>query len=365
MNLDVIRKMDRIHSYPAKFTIDLAMKFVEKLTKPGDVVYDPFLGSGTTLLAAKLLGRNGYGTDINHIAILISKFKLLDLNKANFKHLGSFIEDFKTSYKEEIEKIEPYSYPSINHWFCDDSIKILTLIRNKILLFKNEKEKTFSELVMSSIVNLASNQESDTRYAAIDKPKLNIDYVAQAFIKKFESTLELYEEFNKEISFDVFETAELLNAKQCTSLFEKNSIDLILTSPPYPNTYDYYLYHKHRMNWLGYDVNFSKNNEIGSRREFSSLKQPKEKFNEDMFDILSECNKGLKRKGYAVLVMGDGKIQGKVYEAKSNMATLCRKLNWKLVDYSYSLLDETSRSFQKSYRTKGKKEHVLVFQKEA
>ena len=363
MNLDVIRKMDRIHSYPAKFTIDLAMQFVEKLTKPGDSVYDPFLGSGTTLLAAKLLGRNGYGTDINHIAILISKFKLLDVNKSNFKHLTSFIEDFKTSYKEEVEKIKPYNYPSINHWFCDDSIKILTLIRNKIFLLKNEKEKTFCELIMSSIINLASNQESDTRYAAVYKPKLSIDFVAEAFIKKFESTLELYKDFNKELSFDVFETPELLDSKECTSLFGKNSIDLILTSPPYPNTYDYYLYHKHRMNWLGYDVNFSKNNEIGSRREFSSLKLPKEKFNEDMFAILSACNKGLKRKGYAVLVMGDGRIQGKVYEAKSNMETLCKKLKWKLVDYSYSLLDETSRSFRQSYRTKGKKEHVLVFQK--
>ena len=90
MNIDIIRKMDRIHSYPAKFTIDLAIEYIHKLTNPGDVVYDPFLGSGTTLLASRLLGRNGFGTDINHIAILISKFKLLKLTELNFNSLQNF-----------------------------------------------------------------------------------------------------------------------------------------------------------------------------------------------------------------------------------------------------------------------------------
>lgn len=364
MNIDIVRKMDRIHSYPAKFTIDLAIEYIQRLTKPGDVVYDPFLGSGTTLLASRLLGRNGYGTDINHIAILISKFKLLKLTELNFNHLQKFIENFKLEYPKEIESTTLFSYPSINHWFCDDSIKVLSLIKNKIELMEDENEKIFSKLVISSIINSASNQESDTRYAAINKPRLNVEFVAGLFVKKFEATLELYKEFNKEKDFNVFEVPALLDSKKCTTLLGEKCIDLILTSPPYPNTYDYYLYHKHRMNWLGYDVSFSLNNEIGSRREFSSLKKPKKKFNDDMYAILCECDKTLKDGGHAVLVMGDGRIQGEEYEAKSNMETICNKLNWKLVDYTYTLLDQTSRSFQKSYRTKGKKEHVLVFKKE-
>jgi len=61
--------------------------------------------------------------------------------------------------------------------------------------------------------------------------------------------------------------------------------------------------------------------------------------------------------------MGDGKIKGEIYESKTNMERICSKLNWELIDYSYTMLDSTSRSFQKSYRTKGKKEHILVFKK--
>ena len=363
MNLEAVQKLDRIHSYPAKFTVDLALKLIEKYSKVGDVVYDPFLGSGTTTLAAKLLNRQGVGTDINHIAILISKFKILHLTEKNINSLYQFINDFEKSYLEEIKNIELFYYPSIQHWFCDDSIRVLSLIKKQIQSLENENEQIFCKLFMSAIINNASNQESDTRYAAIQKPKLNIDYVAQLFIKKFYTCMIIYKENMQFLKLNTKSEAFLHDSKKCTEVIPKNSIDLILTSPPYPNTYDYYLYHKHRMNWLDYDVNFSKQCEIGSRREFSSLKKPKEKFDDDMFEILSECNKTLKQNGIAVIVMGDGKIQGEIYDAKSNMEAICSKLNWKLVDYSYTMLDQTSRSFQKSYRTKGKKEHVLVFKK--
>lgn len=364
MNLEEARRLDRIHPYPAKFTIDLAIENIEKYSTEGGVVYDPFVGSGTTLLAAKLLNRNSVGTDINYIAILISKFKTMNLTRRNLDNLELFITNFKNNYSDEVNNANLTNYPSIEHWFCNDAIKILSLIKNKIYEVEDENESIFCKLVFSSIINSASNQESDTRYAAVFKPKVNIDYVANLFIKKFYSTLEIYSNLLNDLTKNVFADAYLQDSKNCINVVKEDSVDLILTSPPYPNTYDYYLYHKHRMNWLGYDVKFSMNSEIGSRREFSSLKKPKEKFDEDMYEILSSANKTLKKDGIAILVMGDGQIQGELYEAKSNMERICQKLNWSLIDYSFTYLDETSRSFQKSYRTKGKKEHILVFKKE-
>ena len=133
----------------------------------------------------------------------------------------------------------------------------------------------------------------------------------------------------------------------------------------FPNTYDYYLYHKHRMNWLGYDVKYSMESEIGSRREFSSLKHKEDKFSNDLLMIYEACNETLKPGGKVVLVIGDGKVAGKIYDAKDNMIKICSQLGWRMIDYKCPNLDDTSRSFQKSYRTKGKKEHIMVFKKES
>lgn len=104
-------------------------------------------------------------------------------------------------------------------------------------------------------------------------------------------------------------------------------------------------------------------NEIGSRREYSSLKLPKEKFNNDLLDIFTQCDEVLKNDGFIAIVMGDGKIAGKIYDAKNEIIAICQKLKWNLIDYSSSELDKTSRSFAQSYRTKNKKEYILVFKK--
>ena len=364
MSFELLQKLDRIHPYPAKFTIDLALKYIEKYTKENDVIYDPFVGSGTTLLASKFLSRNSYGTDINFIAILISEFKVLDLTDKNLVNLKLFIDKFNNSFMLESENTNLFSYPSIDHWFCKDSIKVLSYIRNCIKTLTNRNEIIFCSLVFSSIINLVSNQESDARYARVHKSKLNKSYIGELFIKKFNFALILMKDIRGYYKNNNSKNIPLLlDSKNCDKKIKKNSIDLILTSPPYPNTYDYYLYHKHRMNWLDFDVKFSMNAEIGSRREFSSLKHPKEKFDSDMLQIFSHANNLLKLNGYVVLVMGDGKIQGEMYDAKSNMEKLCNNLGWNLIDYSYSCLDNTSKSFQQSYRTKGKKEHILVFKK--
>ncbi|MCX2717429.1 DNA methyltransferase [Helicobacter sp. MIT 21-1697] len=349
------RKLDKIHPYPAKFTIDLAAQYIKKYSRENDVVLDPFCGSGTTLLASRLLKRQSIGLDINFIAVLISQFKLLNLNKKDIQELQHFI------INPLYQTTKFHSYDNITHWFKQESIKALSSIKEQIYNYaqNNEKYMTFLQLIFSSIINIASNQDSDTRYASIEKPYIDEKYIFAKFNEKLKNALEIYQNI---YSQDFKQSQVFLhNAKQLTQKINKNSISLIFTSPPYPNTYDYYLYHKHRMLWLDYDVKFSMSNEIGSRREYSSLKLPKEKFNNDLMEIFTQCNKVLKQNGMIGIVMGDGKIAGNIYNAKDEILEIATKLHWDLLDYSFSELDKTSRSFAQSYRTKNKKEHILVF----
>ena len=352
-----LRKLDRIHPYPAKFTLDLALEYIEKFSKEFDLIMDMFCGSGTTLLGAKALNRNAVGFDINFIAGLITRGKLLDLNIKDLSYLRQF--------KPKFTQMPLYHYESIEHWFKPAAIQALSSLKEQIKLYANGDEKylTFLHLIFSSIINLASNQDSDTRYASVEKPYINEFYVVNKFNEKLDNALEIYENlmFESKAQTSVY----LHNAKALTQKINKNFVSLVLTSPPYPNTYDYYLYHKHRMCWLGYDFKFSMTNEIGSRREYSSLKLPKEKFNNDLLEIFSQANIALKNNGFVVLVMGDGKIAGQMYNAKDELLPLCESLKWKMIEYSYSELDKTSRSFTQSYRTKNKKEHIMVFQKES
>lgn len=362
---DLLRKIDRIHPYPAKFPLDTAMAYIDKYTRENDLVFDPFLGSGTTLLAASILHRRGFGTDVNPIAILISEFKLLALDEGELCALNDFISDFAENYKNYLSDTNLYSYASIGHWFCNDSILVLSCIKERIALLPDGKQRTFCNLVLSSVINIVSNQESDTRYAAIEKKELSIRYVAETFIKKFRHILSVFIQFNRLDRCTGKNKPLLCDAKECVKISAPKSIDFILTSPPYPNSYDYYLYHKHRMLWLGYDVNSVMAAEIGSRREFSSLRLPKEKFNSDLLQVFEACNTLLKEHGKIAIIMGDGKIRGEKYDAKENLEKTLEPLHWRPIEYSYTNLDDTSRSFQQSYRTKEKREHVLVFEKES
>ena len=67
------RQSSRLHeiSYRACFKAELPRFFIERLTQPGDLVHDPFMGRGTTLLEAALLGRQASGNDINPLSAML------------------------------------------------------------------------------------------------------------------------------------------------------------------------------------------------------------------------------------------------------------------------------------------------------
>ena len=159
-DIDILRKIDRIHPYPAKFPVDLAMNYISKYTNIGNTVYDPFVGSGTTLLASRALERNAYGTDVNHIAVLISQFKLLSLSQNDIKELWDFIARFENSFFDIVKTVPRFYYKSIDHWFCADAITVLSVIKSEISKLGKNEQKIFCNLVFSSIINTVSNQEN-------------------------------------------------------------------------------------------------------------------------------------------------------------------------------------------------------------
>ena len=145
---------------------------------------------------------------------------------------------------------------------------------------------------------------------------------------------------------------------------KNNSVDLIITSPPYANTYDYYLYHKHRKHWLEMDVRFAQLNEIGSRREFSSIKENPKKWNNDIKKCLEEMKRIIKPKGKIFVIIGDSVIDKKIIKMDNMIEALSRNIGLKYIAHVSSLLSKHSKMFNPSFASLFKKEeHLILLEK--
>ncbi len=75
------------YRYPARFSPLFARAAIQAFTKPGDVVIDPFMGGGTTLVEARALGRRAVGTDISELSTFVSRVKTTPLSESDLSQI--------------------------------------------------------------------------------------------------------------------------------------------------------------------------------------------------------------------------------------------------------------------------------------
>lgn len=96
------------YRYPARFSPFFARGIIKAFTTPGDLVLDPFMGGGTTLVEACALGRNAIGVDISSLATFVSRVKTLSLSEHDFDCLEKWLKALPEilNIRENVEKIE-------------------------------------------------------------------------------------------------------------------------------------------------------------------------------------------------------------------------------------------------------------------
>ena len=155
-----------IHPYPAKFIPEIPRTLLAILDMPvGTIVLDPFCGSGVTLVESQKAGIASVGVDLNPIACLLSKVKTQAL-PSEFPDIAENIVKKSASFTGKITIPE---ITNLDHWFKKDIQKELAILLQEINKVENEVISRALKFCLSSIIVRVSNQDSDTRYAAVEK----------------------------------------------------------------------------------------------------------------------------------------------------------------------------------------------------
>jgi site-specific DNA-methyltransferase (adenine-specific) len=307
------------------FPARVAHYFIQRYSKPGDVVLDPFSGRGTTALQARMEGRLAICNDLNPLAYILSRAKV---DPPSWESVQAFLGDLEAAYKRSSPGELDVS-PDIRMLYHDSTLKQICFIRER-LLSKKLTAWTRDEFMiggaLAGIMHGSWRRDNTSQYLSISMP--NTFSMAPAYVEKF-----IRENGLTKLDQDVFErlrdklarlylddttgttgkayhsdAAVLLQGKQ----LRPASVDLIVTSPPYLQVVNYGTANWIRLWLLGLD-------EVGreqgaGRKKLDAKLDHRHTYNsykEFMLRTVEGIQRVLKRDGVAVLIIGHVKDPGK------------------------------------------------------
>lgn len=388
----VDRATHLFHSYPAKLLLNIPLFFINctRYSRPNDLVYDPFSGSGTVLVEALLAGRRAMGADANPLARLIAKAKTTHITSDKITEaLDVVISEvgaarqvpFTTKIKKEI-------------WFSEDMIESLGSLLYSIRNNTDGPLLDFLEACFSACVKKVS----------ISDPRLSVPVrlKGEALEKHIIESPDLIEHFKKVVMANCARLgrmpegciSQMYNDARQHHLEGEAKADLIITSPPYAGAQKYIRASSLSIGWLGMaptnqlreleKLNIGREHYYKSdytAESASALSSAAEVLNKikavnplrahiadtylrEMSDAAEGIVSRLRQNGHLVLVVGDNMICGHNFATSQFVKDIFSR---KGLTTTLELVDDIrSRGLMtKRNKTAGtiEREHVIVFQK--
>lgn len=288
----------------------------------GDVLLDPMAGSGTTNIEAALMGINSYAIDMSPFCQIMIKTKYEALTI-------------------DIDLLEKVNLSS-SRWFSFFKKEKILQELNK----QNEGKRKIYYLILLAYLDAMGYSK---RVVKLDHEQL-FQKVINRYTDTVKNTLK-----NKYYNKSEVGKVEILNDSSALNIgLPDNSIDGIITSPPYSFAIDYIANDKDQLEYLGYDINELKKQFIGLKGKHK--KEKIEIYFEDMDTFCKEATRVLKKGKYLVIIIGSNTNQTGGIRLEEMIIKSAKK-------YKMLLVKQILKPI-KGMRNIMKEEHILIFEKQ-
>jgi tRNA G10 N-methylase Trm11 len=330
-----------VHPFPARMAANIPWEVLNRGSNQRQLrVLDPMMGSGTSLIVGRAAGHSTYGFDSDPLAVLIAK-----VGTANT--VTNRIEDSAHRALRRARRMNipgTQAYPSnadeetrefARYWFDLDARKQLTALSRAIHEVSDASLRKFLWCALSRMIITKDTGVSLARDVSHSRPHRSFSRSPVKPFDAFEMSLQrvlrgcLFKGDKRTPDVKVWQG----DARQLP--LETESIDLVITSPPYLNAIDYMRGHKLSLVWMGHQIKALRGirgNSVGAesgnadppKTEFASVvramghlerlperfRRMIERYVDDMNAVMTEISRVLVPRGQAVMVLGDCTLRG-------------------------------------------------------
>lgn len=350
------------HPFPAKMPVALAEFLIQNLTTSEAKILDPMLGSGTSLVAAKRLGRHGIGFDRDPLAVMISRCANHSYDSTELKELGTRVLERAKVFLGRDEYRLPTvrkRFPKekrdfIRYWFPWRSQKQLFALADAISHEPEGPERNFAWLLFSSLIISKSSGASYAMDISRSRPHKRPDKLVTLPFNGWNKRLVLARTRLPFVDKHHYADIEIQRGDARHLPVGKDVADFILTSPPYLNAIDYIRSHKFSLIWMGYNMENLRElrgTMVGAERGLRGLdgipsyleslldsrirddhkRAVVRKYLSDMRKVLSEIVRVLKPNGIAIFVVGPYIINKRRTDAYEVISSISESVGLKTV----------------------------------
>lgn len=317
---DTIRPFNcrKYYSYPATFIPEIPYTLIEMLSEKGDVVLDPFGGIGTTFMQALSLERFPFSFDINPIASDVCSVLYYLFNpNCEWEKIQKQLLDWCNDYDAAQNYCDLLTARKneLKGWYEQNTLNELAFLFNKYEHTEDENLRRVLSLVLPSILTTLSSQNKGWAYIADNvKPKCDelrkknvfdqFKLAVKALLTDVENQVHNLPETYREFYQNTTELKRVIEDSVTNTVIKTESVDLIVTSPPYPRMIDYIK--SQRLAFYFSELDFRKyvGNEIGARYR-RSRNDALSQYEDDMEVVNSKLRSLLKPGGYICMVLPD------------------------------------------------------------